>query len=38
MAERMKAKTVEVESASHVVMISRPGRTTRLILDAAGRR
>ena len=29
---------VEVESASHVVMISRPGRTTRLILDAAGRR
>ncbi len=38
MAERMEATTVEVESASHVVMISRPGRTTRLILDAAGRR
>ena len=28
-------KTVEIKGASHVVMISRPDRTTDLILDAA---
>jgi pimeloyl-ACP methyl ester carboxylesterase len=35
MADRIKAHTVEVKGASHVVMISRPGKTTRLILRAA---
>jgi pimeloyl-ACP methyl ester carboxylesterase len=36
MAKRMGAKTIEIKGASHVVMISRPDATTRLILDAAG--
>jgi pimeloyl-ACP methyl ester carboxylesterase len=35
MADRIKAHTVEVKGASHVVMISRPRKTTRLILRAA---
>lgn len=36
MAKRIKPrKTVTVRGASHVVMISQPGRTTDLILDAA---
>jgi pimeloyl-ACP methyl ester carboxylesterase len=39
MAERMDAATVEVKGASHVVMLSKPQRTTKLILDAVkGRR
>ena len=36
MAQRMHATTVEVKSASHVVMMSRPRKTTKLILAAAG--
>ena len=36
MAKRMDATTTVVKGASHVVMMSRPGRTTRVILDAAG--
>jgi hypothetical protein len=36
MAKRMHATTIEVPGASHVVMISHPQETTRLILDAAG--
>jgi pimeloyl-ACP methyl ester carboxylesterase len=36
MAKRMHATTVEVPGASHVVMMSHPQETTRLILDAAG--
>lgn len=35
MAKRIGATTVEAKRASHVVMISRPGLTTRLILSAA---
>jgi len=35
MAKRIGAKTVEVKGASHVVMISRPKKTTALILEAA---
>jgi pimeloyl-ACP methyl ester carboxylesterase len=35
MAKRMGAHTVEIKSASHVVMISHPAETTRLILQAA---
>jgi pimeloyl-ACP methyl ester carboxylesterase len=35
MARRIKAKTTEVPGASHVVMISRPDATTRVILAAA---
>ena len=35
MAERIGAKTIEVKGASHVVMMSRPARTARLILKAA---
>jgi pimeloyl-ACP methyl ester carboxylesterase len=34
MAKRIKATTVEVEGASHVVMISHPRETTKLVLDA----
>ncbi|NVM90312.1 pimeloyl-ACP methyl ester carboxylesterase [Variovorax sp. SG517] len=37
MAERAKSmKTIVVKGASHVVMISRPGPVTRLIVEAAG--
>jgi pimeloyl-ACP methyl ester carboxylesterase len=35
MAKRMNAKTVEVKSASHLVMLSHPGATAKLILEAA---
>jgi pimeloyl-ACP methyl ester carboxylesterase len=35
MAKRMKAKTTEVKGASHVVFISQPARTAKVILDAA---
>jgi len=35
MAGRIKAKTSQVAGASHVVMMSRPGATTRVILAAA---
>ena len=35
MARRMKAATTVVRGASHVVMMSQPGRTTRVILRAA---
>jgi pimeloyl-ACP methyl ester carboxylesterase len=35
MAKRINARTVEVKRASHVVMMSHPGRTTALILRAA---
>jgi pimeloyl-ACP methyl ester carboxylesterase len=35
MAQRIHAHTAEVDGASHVVMISHPEETTRLILDAA---
>ena len=38
MARRIRAKTVEVKGASHVVMMSRPQETTKLILAAAGAR
>jgi pimeloyl-ACP methyl ester carboxylesterase len=39
MARRIHATTVEAEGASHVVMISHPEKTVRLIVDAAaGRR
>jgi pimeloyl-ACP methyl ester carboxylesterase len=34
MAKRIKAKTVEIKGASHVVMISHPDETTNLILRA----
>ena len=36
MADRMKAKTIEVK-ASHLSLISHPNEITNLILDAAGR-
>jgi pimeloyl-ACP methyl ester carboxylesterase len=35
MAKRMKAHTTEIAGASHVVMISQPAKTTRVILEAA---
>jgi pimeloyl-ACP methyl ester carboxylesterase len=35
MAKRIDAHTTEVKGASHVVMMSRPAETTRVILDAA---
>jgi len=35
MAKRIKAKTVEIKGASHVVFISHPKETTELILRAA---
>jgi pimeloyl-ACP methyl ester carboxylesterase len=35
MAQRIHATTVEVKGASHVVMISHPGKVVRLIADAA---
>jgi hypothetical protein len=35
MADRMKAKTIEVK-ASHLSLISRPHKITNLILNAAG--
>jgi pimeloyl-ACP methyl ester carboxylesterase len=35
MAKRIGAHTVEAKRASHVVMMSRPGLTTRLIVRAA---
>jgi pimeloyl-ACP methyl ester carboxylesterase len=35
MAKRINAHTTEVKGASHVVMISRPAETTKVILDAA---
>lgn len=35
MAKRIGAHTVEVAHASHAVMVSRPGPTTQLVLDAA---
>ena len=35
MAQRIGAHVTEVKGASHVVMISRPGVTTRVILRAA---
>jgi pimeloyl-ACP methyl ester carboxylesterase len=35
MARRIHAHTTEVKGASHVVMMSHPGRTTQVILDAA---
>ena len=35
MAKRIKARTSTVAGASHVVMMSRPGATTRVILAAA---
>ena len=39
MAQRIRATTIEVKGASHVVMISQPHKTTELILAAAaGRR
>ena len=39
MARRIHASTVEVKGASHVVMISHPGKVVRMITDAAaGRR
>jgi pimeloyl-ACP methyl ester carboxylesterase len=34
MAERINATTIEIKHASHVVMTSRPGKTTKLILRA----
>jgi pimeloyl-ACP methyl ester carboxylesterase len=37
MAKRIHAKTVEVKSASHLVMLSHPGAATKLILEAAAR-
>jgi hypothetical protein len=39
MARRIHATTVEVKRASHVVMLSHPAKTVKLIVDAgAGRR
>jgi pimeloyl-ACP methyl ester carboxylesterase len=39
MARRINATTVEVKGASHVVMLSRPTKVVKLIVDAAaGRR
>jgi pimeloyl-ACP methyl ester carboxylesterase len=38
MADRIHATTVEVKRASHVVMMSHSGKTTKPILTAAGRR
>jgi pimeloyl-ACP methyl ester carboxylesterase len=38
MAQRIHATTVEVKGASHVVMMSHPRETTKLILAAAGDR
>jgi pimeloyl-ACP methyl ester carboxylesterase len=35
MAQRIHAHTTEVEGASHVVMISHPGKTAQVILAAA---
>jgi pimeloyl-ACP methyl ester carboxylesterase len=35
MAKRIDAHTTEVKGASHVVMMSRPAETTKVILDAA---
>jgi pimeloyl-ACP methyl ester carboxylesterase len=35
MADRIGAKTVEVKGTSHVVMMSHPRRTTKLVLAAA---
>jgi pimeloyl-ACP methyl ester carboxylesterase len=35
MAKRIGAKTVEVRGASHVVMISHPAATARVIVAAA---
>ena len=35
MAKRMNAHTTEVKGASHVVMMSRPAKTTQVILAAA---
>jgi pimeloyl-ACP methyl ester carboxylesterase len=35
MAKRINAHTTEVKGASHVVMMSRPAKTTQVILDAA---
>jgi hypothetical protein len=35
MADRMKAKTIEVK-ASHLSLISHPNEITNLILNAAG--
>ena len=37
MAKRAKARTVEINGASHAVLISRPRETTQLILTAAAR-
>ena len=35
MSERMRAKTVEIKGASHVVMMSHPRETADVILAAA---
>ncbi len=35
MAKRMHASTTEIRGASHVVMMSQPAKTARVILDAA---
>jgi len=35
MAKHIGAHTVEAKHASHAVLVSQPGTTTRLILDAA---
>jgi pimeloyl-ACP methyl ester carboxylesterase len=37
-AQRIDATTVEVKGASHVVMMSHPRKTAKLILAAAGTR
>jgi pimeloyl-ACP methyl ester carboxylesterase len=35
MAKRIHAHTTDVNGASHVVLMSHPGKTTQVILDAA---